>query len=165
MWPGWSIARPKAIRALTVGGAALDAMVGGLLLLVVGITLAATAIRYVFGGALPWAHDATLLFFVWMIQLGALRTVHIRIDFVVELMPPRIAGAVRLLTSALSVVALMVITWGAVKMAEFVANDFYVSMPWLSEQYRYYPLFLVGPVWAAMIVANQLGWKPGQASD
>lgn len=143
-------------RGVSLAGKAIDVVVGGLLLCVVVVTLIGTGVRYVFGGAIPWSLELNLLLWAWMIQLGALRTSHIRIRYFVDAMPPKVARAVTLVTSALSVAALVVLTWGAGRMAEFVAGDFYVSMPWLSEKYAYYPLFLVGPAWILLIVADEV---------
>lgn len=143
-------------RGVSLAGKVIDVAVGGLLLCVVVITLVGTGIRYLFGGAIPWSQELNLLLWAWMIQLGALRTSHIRIRYFVDAMPPEAARVVGLAMSALSILALLVLTWGAVRMAEFVANDFYVSMPWLSEKYAYYPLFVVGPVWIALILADEI---------
>jgi len=148
------------IRGVSFAGKVIDVLVGGLLVCVIVITLIGTGIRYLFGGAIPWSQELNLLLWAWMIQLGALRTTHIRIRYFVDRMPPGIARIVSLAMSALSIAALAVLTWGAVRMAEFVANDFYVSMPWLSEKYAYYPLFVVGPAWIALIVADEIrSWR------
>jgi len=143
---------------LSIAGKAAEIVIGCLLLAIVLITLIATGNRYLFGGAIPWSEELNLLLWVWLIQLGALRTTHIRITYFVNKMPAGLRKAISVSMSALSIIALLVLTWGAVKMADFVSGDVYVSMPWLSEKYEYYALFLVGPVWIAMIVASELGW-------
>lgn len=149
-------------KPLSVAGKAVDILIGGLLLAIVMITLFATGNRYLFGGAVPWSEELNLLLWVWMIQLGALRTSHIRITYFIDRLPARIRRAINLIMSLLSIAALLVLTWGAMKMAGFVSGDVYVSMPWLSEKYAFYALFLVGPVWILRILADELGWAPAR---
>lgn len=149
--------RMRARSAVDLGAAAIDIAVGSLLLCIVVVTLMATANRYLLGGAFTWAEEFNLLLWVWMIQLGALRTAHVRIDAIVQRLPRRLQRTVQLVTASVCVASLMVMTWGAVRMARFVSGDFYISMPMISEQYEYWALFAVGPIWALIVVVEAMG--------
>ena len=141
-----------------IAAKAVDVFIGCLLLAIVLITLAATGNRYLLGGALPWSEELNLLLWVWMIQFAALRSAPIRVGYLVDKLPKRWATAIGLSASVCSIAALIVLTWGAVKMAQFVSGDFYVSMPGVSEKYVFFPLLIVGPAWILIIVANVSGW-------
>ena len=138
------------------GGRAVDLLVGGLLLVIVAVTLAGVTVRYVIGGALPWGEELNLLLWVWMIQFGALRVAHIRIGLLADALPGLPGRAARLLAAALSAAALGLLTWGAARMFDFLAGDHYTSMPWLSERYAFLPLVIVGPLWIARIVVAEM---------
>ncbi|MCF3932353.1 TRAP transporter small permease subunit [Acuticoccus sp. M5D2P5] len=134
----------------------IDLILGLLLLAIVAITLGATGNRYLLGGALPWAEDLNMLLWVWMIQIAALRAVHIRVDFVVKLFPPRLRAAWSVVLALISLAVLFFVTRSAIGMVTFTASDFYISLPGLSEKWVYVPVVIVGPLWALRIVIDTI---------
>ncbi|WP_108662414.1 TRAP transporter small permease [Acuticoccus kandeliae] len=134
----------------------IDVILGVLLLLIVVITLVATGNRYLLGGALPWAEDVNMLLWVWMIQISALRAVHIRVDVFVKMFPPRLRAAWSVLLSLICLAVLYFLTKSAIGMVSFTASDFYISIPGLSEKWIYMPVVIVGPLWALRIVLDTI---------
>ena len=139
-------------RALRYPARLADAVIGGLLLVIVAITLAATGNRYLLGGALPFAEELNMLLWVWMIQLAALRAVHIRVDFVVARFPPAARRWFGLASAVISIACLVVLMRSAIGMVQFTSSDFYVSMPGLSEKWAYVPVAIVAPLWILRIL-------------
>ncbi|MDF0599719.1 TRAP transporter small permease [Psychromarinibacter sp. C21-152] len=126
-------------------------MLGLLLLAIVTITLVATFNRYLWEGALPWAVEASMLMWAWMIQLSVLRAAHIRVDFFIDLAPPRLRPLLDLMIAIICLGTLYVLTDSALGMARFTADDFFIALPRVSRQWLYIPLLVVGPLWAVRI--------------
>ena len=75
----------------------LDVAVGGLLIVVVAITLAQVVARYMLGTALIWSEEFTRLVHVWMVALAGVRAAHMRIEFFLDRMGRRTRLAAELL--------------------------------------------------------------------
>lgn len=137
------------------GGGAVEVLAGGLLLVIVLITLAEVAIRYVVGGSLAWGEEMALLLWVWMIQLGAIRATHMRIDFVLVSLPARPAAVLGFVLDLVAIGLLAVLTWGAVQLIELTRFDRFVSLPWLPVNLSYYAVVVASPLWMAAIAARR----------
>ncbi|MBV5345256.1 MAG: TRAP transporter small permease subunit, partial [Rhodoferax sp.] len=64
------------------------------------ITVLITAqvlVRYAFGGSLVWSEELTRLLFVWMVLVAAVTAPRMQVDFLVDLLPPRLRALQRIL--------------------------------------------------------------------
>lgn len=137
------------------GGAAVEFLAGGLLLVIILITLTEVTIRYVVGGSLPWGEEMALLLWVWMIQLGAIRAVHMRIDYLLISLPVRVAMILQVILDLVAIGLLGVLTWGAVQLIELTKFDRYVSLPWLPVNLTFYAVLVCAPIWMAVIAVSR----------
>ena len=137
------------------GGAAVEFLAGGLLLIIILITLSEVTIRYVVGGSLPWGEEMALLLWVWMIQLGAIRAVHMRIDYLLVSLPARAAMILQVVLDLVSIGLLVVLTWGALQLIELTRFDRFVSLPWLPVNLSFYAVLVCAPVWMAVIAISR----------
>lgn len=139
------------------GGGVVEFLAGGLLLVIVLITLAEVTIRYVVGGSLAWGEEVALLLWVWMIQLGAIRATHMRIDYLLLSLPARPAAVLRLVLDLVAIGLLAVLTWGAVQLIELTKFDRFVALPWLPVNLSYYAVVIASPLWMVAIAARR--WR------
>ena len=139
------------------GGAAVEFLAGGLLLVIILITLTEVTIRYVVGGSLPWGEEMALLLWVWMIQLGAIRAVHMRIDYLLVSLPARAATVLQVILDVVAIGLLAVLTWGALQMIELTKFDRYVSLPWLPVNLTFYAVLVCAPIWMVVIAVSR--WR------
>ncbi|MBA2442091.1 MAG: TRAP transporter small permease [Rubrobacter sp.] len=107
-------ALPSFFRVLDIGFKALIA----LLLCVLVFTVGANVIgRFVFNYSLAWADELSRFIFIWLIFIGAavayFRGQHISVDYLVQMMPRRLARATNLLADLLVLFILGVILWGS----------------------------------------------------
>jgi TRAP-type C4-dicarboxylate transport system permease small subunit len=139
------------------GGGVVEFLAGGLLLVIVLITLAEVTIRYVVGGSLAWGEEVALLLWVWMIQLGAIRATHMRIDYLLLSLPARPAAVLQLVLDLVAIGLLAVLTWGAVQLIELTKFDRFVALPWLPVNLSYYAVVIGAPLWMVAIAARR--WR------
>lgn len=139
-----------------VAGGAVEVLVGVLLLAIVAIVFAEVVIRYVTGGSLAWGEEAALLLWVWMIQLGAVRASHMRIEFFLRGLPARPRMVFGIALALFSIALLCLLTWGATRMIALTRHDYFVAMPWLSVSLSYWAVVVAAPLWIVAIVARAI---------
>lgn len=132
----------------------LDLLVGLVFLAIIVITLVQVALRYLAGGALVWSEELNLLLWVWMIQLGAIKATHMRIELVSEALPRTGRLVLVLVLAAISLALVALLTWGGIRMMELTRFDHYIAIPWLSVKYSYLALVVAGPLWMLAIIAE-----------
>jgi TRAP-type transport system small permease protein len=98
---------------------ALDRLLKYLLTFLVGLFTVSVflqvLIRFVFKYPLPWTEEVSRIAFVYTIFIGATIAVrqkaHLNIDFLLAVLPTRLARAITLLATALVAVFLVSVTW------------------------------------------------------
>lgn len=134
---------------------ALDRLLRGLLALLLGVLTACVflqvLVRFVFKYPLPWTEEVARIAFVYSIFVGATVAVrekaHINVDFVLVLLPPPVARAVKLLGAALMAVFLCYMMWQGI---EFVRLTGVQVTPVMQIPFRY--LYLVIPSSGALML-------------
>lgn len=132
-----------------------DIAAGALLAVVTLLVVAQVFVRYVLGGSLVWSEELTRLLFVWMVLVAASRAQPMRIDQLLDAMPPRVAALVRLLGEVLVAgltVLLLVGTWGMIDLTEF---DMYIALG-ISVRWLYAALLVGGALWLVRAVVEIL---------
>ena len=130
----------------------LDVLVGGLMIAIVVLTLLQVGARYVFGGAFTWSEEANLFLWAWMILFAAIRTEHMRIDFIVVRLPGKVRKAVSVLIAGISVFLLGLLCWGGIQMATLTSRDYYTAMSWLSVKWVFIGLAAGTALWAVALI-------------
>lgn len=133
---------------------ALDQLLRGLLALLLGVLTVCVflqvLVRFVFKYPLPWTEEVARIAFVYSIFVGATVAVrekaHINVDFVLVLLPPPVARAVKLLGTALMAVFLCYMTWQGI---EFVRATGVQVTPVMQIPFRY--LYLIIP-WSGALM-------------
>lgn len=71
----------------------------------VAVTLAQVIFRYIFEAPLPWSEELARYCFVWIVFLGAAvgleRGIHLGVDLLVNLLPPKVGASLEIATHAL----------------------------------------------------------------
>jgi len=129
----------------------LDFLVGGLLLVIVGLVILQVGARYLFGGAYTWSEEGNLFLWAWMILLAAIRTEHMRVDFVVNHLPRAVRKLVTVLIGLLSLFLLAILFWGGIQMVKLTQNDYYIALSWLSVKWIFVALLISTALWGATI--------------
>lgn len=97
-------------RALLVSG---DRILASVIAVIVALTAAQVAGRYLFGASLPWVQETVRLLFVWAVMIGTAvacgRASHIAFDGFVERTGPVWARRIRVVMSAASIAFLTVV--------------------------------------------------------
>jgi TRAP-type C4-dicarboxylate transport system permease small subunit len=127
---------------------ALDRLLKYLLTFLVGLFTASVflqvLIRFVFKYPLPWTEEVSRIAFVYTIFIGATiavrRKAHLNIDFLLVILPPKIAQAVKLFGTLLVAVFLGFVTWQGI---EFVRITGVQVTPVMQVPFRY--LYLIIP--------------------
>jgi TRAP-type C4-dicarboxylate transport system permease small subunit len=127
---------------------ALDRLLKYLLTFLVGLFSASVflqvLIRFVFKYPLPWTEEVSRIAFVYTIFIGATiavrRKAHLNIDFLLVILPPKIAQAVKLFGTLLVAVFLGFVTWQGI---EFVRITGVQVTPVMQVPFRY--LYLIIP--------------------
>jgi TRAP-type C4-dicarboxylate transport system permease small subunit len=134
---------------------ALDGVLKQLLTFLVGLFTVSVflqvLIRFVFKYPLPWTEEVSRIAFVYTIFIGATIAVrekaHLNVDFLLVILPPRIARAVKLLGTMLVAVFLCVVTWQGI---EFVRVTGVQVTPVMQVPFRY--LYLIIPSCGALML-------------
>jgi len=141
------------------GRRAVDAISALLLVAVVAVTLAQVGARYVFNWPMPWSDELTRLLFVWMVMIAAAGAAHMRLDYFVDRMSPRMRRAVGLGVGALCVALLAIMAWKSVGLIDLTRHDRYVALG-ISVQYLYWAALTGSTLWIVAIVANGIAlWR------
>lgn len=136
------------------GGKAIDIVVGSLLLVIVAITFVQVLVRYLFGGSLSWSEELLLVLWVWMVQVGAIRASHMRIEFIAATMPKRLRIAIEPFLALIAVGLLAMLTWWSWQMVLLTQHDYFIAIDWLSVRYTYLGLVIAAPIWIAVTIAQ-----------
>jgi len=132
----------------------LDTCVGGLLLVIVALTLLQVGARYIFGGAFTWSEEANLFLWGWMILLAAVRCDHMRVDFLVKHLPRAARKVAAGFLGAMSLFLLAILFWGGIQMVELTSSDYYTSLSWLSMKWIFVALIISTVLWAVTIARD-----------
>jgi TRAP-type C4-dicarboxylate transport system permease small subunit len=132
----------------------LDFFVGGLLLAIVALTLLQVGARYIFGGAFTWSEEANLFLWGWMILLAAVRSEHMRVDFLVKLLPRTAQKVTAAFLGAMSLFLLGVLFWGGIQMVNLTSSDYYTALSWLSVKWLFVGLMIGTVLWAITIARD-----------
>lgn len=143
----------------------LDILVGGLLLVIVTLVLLQVGARYIFGGAYTWSEEGNLFLWAWMILLAAIRTEHMRVDFVVKHLPQTARKVVIILIGLISLFLLGLLFWGGIQMVKLTQNDYYIALNWLSVKWIFVALLISVVLWAMTIVVDTIRAFRAQASE
>ncbi len=126
----------------------LDRILKSLLTFLVGLftvsVLLQVLIRFVFKYPLPWTEEVSRIAFVYTIFIGATIAVrqkaHLNIDFLLVVLPPRVARAITLVGTALVAIFLIVATWQGIA---FVRATGVQVTPVMQVPFRY--LYVIIP--------------------
>lgn len=129
-----------------------DALAALLLLVVTVLVCAQVLVRYALGGSLVWSEELTRLLFVWMVLVAAVSAPRMQVDFIVELLPPRLRALQRLLVELLVIGLTVVLIQGAWGMMDLRQFDNYITLG-ISVRWLYLSLFLAGIAWLFRSIA------------
>lgn len=108
-------------------------------------------IRFVFKYPLPWTEEVSRIAFVYTIFVGATIAVrekaHLNIDFLLVVLPPRPAMALKLFGATLVAIFLGFVTWQGI---EFVRSTGVQVTPVMQIPFRY--LYLILPSAGALML-------------
>lgn len=152
-------------RLVRLASALLDGLIGLVFAAVIAITLTQVTIRYLVGGALVWSEELNLFLWVWMIQLGAIKTAHMRIEVVVDSLPVALRQVVVVILALIGLAILALLTWGGLQMMDLTHRDHYISMRWLSVQYSYLALVVAAPLWMLVLIGDTVLALRGERRD
>ena len=148
---------------------ALDRLLQYLLIFLVGLFTVSVflqvLIRFVFKYPLPWTEEVSRIAFVYTIFLGATIAVrqkaHLNVDFLLVILPPRLARAIPLLGTALVGLFLLFVPWQGL---EFVRQTGVQVTPVMQVPFRY--LYVIIPSCGSLmllylILAAVDEWRAG----
>lgn len=126
------------MRALKLIDDRFEEFLGCILLaIVVLLTFFGVVARLAFSSGLPWQEEITRMLFVLMVYLGAsysvMKSDHIRVTLLVDILPGRANRALELLADAAAIAFHLTIFWLAgrevIKMSAFPATDGVLKIP------------------------------------
>jgi TRAP-type C4-dicarboxylate transport system permease small subunit len=92
-------------------------LTGAALVLLVGVVLAAVAVRYfgIFAGSLHWADELARFTTIWLVMLGSVvaldRGAHVAVDLLPAALPAGLGRALRVIAALLSAAFLVTLAW------------------------------------------------------
>lgn len=118
--------------------------------------------RYFFDAASPWAFDLSEYALVWITFLAApwvlLQDRHVRIDILVDVLPPRAQRAMGALVSAVAIFICGVLAWRTGTAAiEYYQNDIMMARIWRIPRIWPYVVVPLGSGLLALAFAVRLG--------
>ena len=126
------------------------------------ITVLITAqvlVRYAFGGSLVWSEELTRLLFVWMVLVAAVTAPRMQVDFLVDLLPPRLRALQRILVEFVVMGLTIILIQGAWGMMDLRQFDIYIALG-ISVSWVYLSLFLAGFAWLLRSLATVVAqWR------
>jgi TRAP-type C4-dicarboxylate transport system permease small subunit len=134
----------------------LDILIGGSLLIIVSLVILQVGARYFYGGAFTWSEEGNLFLWGWMILLAAIRTDHMKVDFVVKHLPRAIRKTVIILIAVIALFLLGLLFWGGKEMVELTLYDYYIAISWLSVKWLFIALMITAVLWAAKILIDSI---------
>jgi TRAP-type C4-dicarboxylate transport system permease small subunit len=134
-----------------------DVLAAVLLFVITFLVTAQVLVRYALGGSLVWSEELTRLLFVWMVLVAAVTAPRMQVDFLVDLLPPRLRALQRILVEFVVMGLTIVLIQGAWGMMDLRQFDTYIALG-ISVSWVYLSLFLAGFAWVlrslATVVAN-----------
>ena len=134
-----------------------DVLAAVLLFVITFLVTAQVLVRYALGGSLVWSEELTRLLFVWMVLVAAVTAPRMQVDFLVDLLPPRLRALQRILVEFVVMGLTVVLIQGAWGMMDLRQFDTYIALG-ISVSWIYLSLFLAGFAWVlrslATVVAN-----------
>ncbi len=122
-------AAPAAWRAFRPS-VLLEALAAVLIVVICGLLLGGIALRYVFAVPATWIDETIALSFMWLAMFGAViaaqRHEHLRLSFVVDLLPVRLQGPARAMGMVLMLSFLAALLWPA---ADFAWEERFITTP------------------------------------
>ncbi|MEW4412844.1 TRAP transporter small permease [Clostridium sp. AN503] len=91
-------------------------MIGSILTITVLVNV---FMRYFFRSTIPWAEELSRFLFIWVTFVGVViandRSEHMRLDFIVHMLPEKVRKLVELLAYAISIFLLAMLVQGGIK--------------------------------------------------
>jgi TRAP-type C4-dicarboxylate transport system permease small subunit len=131
----------------------LDGVVCALLLVIVLVTLAQVAARYVFGSSFIWSEELTRLLHVWMVMLAAVKASHMRIEFLKDRLGRGGQVALDILAGGVSLAVLAILVRYAASLTAYTAGDRYTGLD-LSVMYVFLAVVVGGSLWGLTIAVR-----------
>ncbi|MEX2644072.1 MAG: TRAP transporter small permease subunit, partial [Acetobacterales bacterium] len=136
-----------------------------LLLVILSVTLAQVAVRYLLNGSLTWSEELNLFLWVWMILIAAVRTEHMRVDLLERLLPRPFRVVLLTALSLFSLFLLGLLLKGSFTLVQLTWGDYYIALDWLSVRYSFMALTVAGSLWFAVIACRALRQVRERAED
>lgn len=134
----------------------LDMVVGGLLAVVVVVTLAQVAARYLLDSSLIWSEEFNRLLYIWLILLAAVKPAHMRIGLFVDNAPAGVRRGLQVVSTVVQAVLLGLIVYGAWAMYELSAVDHFIGLD-LSVKWMYLAPLVGGVLMLAVVLGRCFG--------
>ncbi len=133
------------------------------------VTVSQVVFRYVLMISVPWTEELARILFVVSMFLGlavaTLRGEHIVVDFLLKRFRPRAARVAQTVFSVAAIVFLLLLTRGAIVMAEATWETYFVAIGWFRVGYVYLAE-VVGVGFAilflAVLMAQSLRLRPAR---
>jgi TRAP-type C4-dicarboxylate transport system permease small subunit len=123
-----------------------DVVAAALLAIVTLLVSAQVLVRYALGGSLVWSEELTRLLFVWMVLVAATTAAPMRVDLLVDVLPPRLRALIRLLGEAVVLALILLLIYGAWGMMDLTQFDTYTALG-ISVRWLYLALFVSSGLW------------------
>ena len=130
-----------------------DLLAAVLLFVITFLVTAQVLVRYALGGSLVWSEELTRLLFVWMVLVAAITAPRMQVDFLVDLLPPRLRAFQRILVEFVVMGLTIVLIQGAWGMMDLRQFDTYIALG-ISVSWIYLSLFLAGFAWLLRSLAT-----------
>ena len=130
-----------------------DTLAAVLLFVITVLITAQVLVRYAFGGSLVWSEELTRLLFVWMVLVAAVTAPRMQVDFLVDLLPPRLRALQRILVEFVVMGLTIILIQGAWGMMDLRQFDTYIALG-ISVSWVYLSLFLAGFAWLLRSLAT-----------
>jgi TRAP-type transport system small permease protein len=130
-----------------------DVISAALLALTAALVVAQVVVRYVLGGSLVWSEELTRLLFVWMVLVAASRAQPMRVDMLLDAMPPRLAALVSGIGTCLVAALTVYLVVGAWWMMDLTQSDSYMALG-ISLRWLYCALLVAGFLWLIRAAAD-----------
>lgn len=127
--------------------------VGGLMLVVVLLTLSQVFARYVLNSSIIWAEEANRFLYVWVILLAAVGADHMRIGLIAD--QERFRKWLTPLALIAGILALGLVAWGGWTLRQTFVHDRYVTLG-LSKGWYFLAAVVGGALWAIVLVWRSL---------
>ena len=136
-----------------------DLLAAVLLFVITILVTAQVLVRYALGGSLVWSEELTRLLFVWMVLVAAITAPRMQVDFLVDLLPPRLRAFQRILVEFVVMGLTIVLIQGAWGMMDLRQFDTYIALG-ISVSWVYLSLFLAGFAWLLRSLATVVAhWR------